>query len=87
MAPAYEEKLPHYLGQNLLAWSLNPLCYERNPGFWQFVKRTGLSFRAHEGFKKADLDERGELYRQIAKRIWDPDQLLREVDLLQEAST
>lgn len=82
----YEEKLPHYLGQNLLVQSLNPLCYERNPGFLQFVKQTALPFHAHEDFNKADLDERGELYRQIAKLIWDPDQLLREVGLLEEAS-
>ena len=29
----YEKKLPHYYGQNLLAASLNPLSYEKNPGF------------------------------------------------------
>ena len=29
----YETKLPHYYSQNILAWSLNPQCYEKNPGF------------------------------------------------------
>lgn len=74
----YEEKLPHYNTQNLVARSLHRQCYDRNPGFLQFVSESGLPFRAHEHFKKADLDERGELYRQLAERIWDPDQLLGE---------
>lgn len=75
----YEEKLEHYNTQNLLARSVHPLCYDHNPGFLAFVERSDLPFRPHEQFKKADLEERGELYRQIAERIWDPDQLLREV--------
>jgi len=74
----YEEKLPHYYSQNLLARSLYPQCYEHNPGFVQFVQRSGLPFHPHATFKKADLDERSELYRQIAQRVWNPDDLLRE---------
>lgn len=78
-ALSYEEKLQYYYSQNLLARSLHPQCYYHNPGFLQFKSQSGLPFRPHEQFKKADLDERGALYRQIAERIWDPDQLLREV--------
>ena len=74
----YEDKLPHYNSQNLLARPLHPLCYAHNPGFLA-SRASGLPFRAHEEFKKADLDARGTLYRQIAERIWNPDQLLREV--------
>jgi hypothetical protein len=76
----YEQKLRHYNTQNLLARSLHPQCYDHNPGFLQFVEHSGLPFRPHEQFKKADMDARGELYRQIAERIWDPDGLLREVE-------
>jgi hypothetical protein len=75
----YTEKHDHYNAQNLLARSLHPLCYEHNPGFLSWVQRTGLPFRAHPEFKKTDLEERSELYRQIAERIWDPAALLREV--------
>lgn len=75
----YERKLPNYDSQNLLARSLNPHAYEHNPGFLRFVRDSGLIFRAHPEFKKADLDERGALYRQLAERLWDPEQLLREV--------
>jgi len=74
----YEEKLPHYNSQNLLARSLHPQAYERNPGFLRFVGVSGLPFRAHQEFKLADLEERGELYCQLAERIWNPDDLLGE---------
>ncbi|WP_218001572.1 DUF262 domain-containing protein [Nocardia niigatensis] len=72
----YEEKLPHYLTQNLLAASLNPISYEKSPGFNSFIARSGLSFRAFEEFKAADVIERGHLYREIAKQIWNPEDLL-----------
>ncbi len=75
----YKKKLPHYNTQNLLARSLHPQCYEHNPGFLAFVKQSDLPFRAHEQFKLADLEERGDLYRQLAERIWNPDDLLEGV--------
>jgi hypothetical protein len=72
----YERKLPHYFGQNLLAGSLNPLSYEKNPGFIAFIKSSGLPFRPHQVFKAIDVIERGNLYRDIAKKVWSPDDLL-----------
>ncbi len=75
----YEQKLPHYLSQNLLARSLHPQCYNHNPGFVEFVKRSDLPFGAHEQFRSADIETRQSLYRALAERIWDPNQLLREV--------
>ncbi len=77
-ALAYERKLPHYNTQNLLARSLHHQAYDRNPGFQQFLARTALPFRPHEAFRRTDLDERQELYRETAKRLWDPDRLLAE---------
>ena len=71
----YEEKLEHYNSQNLLARTLHPQCYERNPGFLAFVEQSGLGFRPHEHFRRADLDERQILYAQVAERIWNPEQL------------
>lgn len=75
----YGEKLNHYRTQNLLAHSLHADCYSHNPGFVRLVKESGLPFRAMSSFKKSDLEERGQLYRQIAERVWNPDDLLREV--------
>lgn len=72
----YEKKLEHYNSQNLLARSLHPQCYKRNPGFIKFINDKKLLFNPHKEFKKKDLDERGELYREIANIIWNPDNLL-----------
>jgi len=76
---AYTQKLRHYDSQNLLARSLHPSCYERNPGFLAYIRRSGLAFRPHPEFKRADLDERQELYRRIAEQVWNPDLLSAEV--------
>jgi len=72
----YADKLPHYNTQNLLARSLHTQCYEHNPGFLRFRQEGGLPFKAHTEFNKADLEQRSELYRQIAERIWNPADLL-----------
>jgi hypothetical protein len=75
---SYEEKLPHYHGQNLLARSLHPTCYGNNPGFLKFIADTGLPFRPLETFRSAEMEERCGLYLKIAERIWNPE-LLMEV--------
>lgn len=75
---SYTEKLKHYLKQNLLAQSLHEDAYKRDPGFVRFVKESGLLFRPHTEFKKADLDERQTLYRCLAEKIWSPARLEQE---------
>jgi hypothetical protein len=74
----YEEKLPHYFGQNILAKSLHPDCYKKNPGFLSFVRESGLPFRPHAEFKKADVDARQKLYLSLAEQVWNPDRLEQE---------
>ena len=76
----YVEKREHYYGQNLLAQSLHEKAYDHNPGFRKFRDESGLAFRAHAKFKKADLDARQDLYRQIAEQIWNPKILMREAE-------
>jgi hypothetical protein len=58
----YEEKLPHYNSQNLLARSLNPQCYANNPGFPHFKEtsepgssRASAAEKLHE-YKKSHLN-------------------------------
>ena len=75
----YEKKLPHYQAQNLLARSLHPHAYEHNPGFLKFVRESGLPFRAHQQFKRHDIECRSKLYRRLAEHIWNPEDFLREV--------
>ncbi|CAB4922253.1 unannotated protein [freshwater metagenome] len=72
----YAQKRPRYFSQNLLAASLDPQAYEKNPGFLHFVQSSGLAFRPHEEFKAADVVERGILYRDTAKQVWNPNDLL-----------
>ena len=76
----YKEKLSHYNSQNLLARSLHPQAYEHNPGFRRFVNESSLPFHPHKHFKQVDIEKRGELYRLLAKRIWNPEDLLKEVN-------
>ncbi len=73
----YASKRPRYFSQNLLAASLDPQTYEKNPGFNRFVAASGLDFRPYETFTAASITERGELYRALSKQVWDPDDLLR----------
>jgi hypothetical protein len=66
----YVKKLPHYLKENLLAKSLHPNCYVNNPNFTNFVKESQLPFKHHEQIKKADINDRLDLYYEIGKLIW-----------------
>ena len=68
----------HYVGQNLLARSLHERAYDHNPGFIRFIESSGLAFRTHAQFKKADLDARQALYRSLAEQIWSTDRLKQE---------
>lgn len=72
-ALSYEKKLPHYFGQNLLAKTLCPQCYERNPNFLKYIEISKLPFKPHENFKKKDIEERQLLYQKILEEIYTMD--------------
>ncbi len=74
----YEHKLEKYSQQNLLAASLSKQKYVNEPSFNQFIDRSGLPFKPHAQFNRADLMQRQELYRQICEQIWSPDRLLAD---------
>ena len=69
----YDKKLGVYSGQNLLAKSLLEQTYRNNPGFRRFREDSGLEFKPHPEFKRADLDARQQLYLQLAEQIWNPE--------------
>ena len=81
---AYTEKREHYYGQNLLAQSLHERTYQNNPGFCKFneklYKETDHKFKPYTVFDKNAILERQELYRAIAKKIWDPETLRLELE-------
>jgi hypothetical protein len=58
----YEEKLEHYRGQN--------------PNLRRFIERSGLPLRPHTEFDSAAIEQRQDLYLQMAAQIWDTDRLL-----------
>lgn len=67
----YAEKLDGYLGQNVLAKSFHPEWYKSNPSFLSYRDSSGLPFKPYPvDFKKANIDERQELYRLICEQIW-----------------
>ena len=46
------------------------------PGLHGFIERAGSRSGPTSEFKAADVVERGQLYREIAKQLWNPDDLL-----------
>lgn len=69
----YSEKIEHYIKENLLAKSLCEGTYQLNPNFLQMKKSLNLPFKPYSQFKKYDIAERQELYKEICKRIWEWD--------------
>ncbi len=76
---SYSKKLPKYFGQNLLASSLNENCYENNPNFLRFANANNLEFNPSSDFTKETIKERQNLYLEIAKLIWNSDNLRKYV--------
>ena len=71
----YKEKVEHYTGQNLLARSLHPLCYQNNPGFLAFKQRSGLAFEPIADFDQTAVEKRQALYQAVAEMIWNVDRI------------
>jgi uncharacterized protein with ParB-like and HNH nuclease domain len=69
-AMTYEEKIEHYLKENLLVKSLHPKAYENNPNFIGMARKLGVAFTPHKAFAKADIDERQALIQSICEVIW-----------------
>jgi hypothetical protein len=75
----YEQKAFVYATHNLLVRSLTEQGYQNNPSFRAYIKRSGLPFRPYTHFTKLELDQRQDLYRQIAEEIWDPARFEQEL--------
>ncbi len=70
-AKPFDQKLQHYVKENLLAQSLCDITYQNNPNFLTMKNALGLPFEPHNDFKKVDIEQRQELYEAICERIWD----------------
>lgn len=69
----YEDKIEHYLKENIYAQTLHPLYYSRNPNFLKSPEIQVLEFKAHTEFKKNDITERQQLIKRICENIWSVD--------------
>ena len=76
----YEEKRSLYPQRNLLAGSLDGITYHNNPGFRAFMDTSGLPFKPYEVFDVDAINERQELYRQLAEHIWSTDSIRRAAE-------
>ena len=77
----FEAKREHYLKENLLAASLHETGHSHDPGFRRFKEQTGLDFKPYDEFDVNAINERQELYRQLAMRIWSTDSILEAAGL------
>jgi uncharacterized protein with ParB-like and HNH nuclease domain len=66
----YVKKLPHYRRENLLAQTLCESTYQNNPNLRSMMVNHDIPLKAHEEFKKQDLNDRQELYKRICEEIW-----------------
>ena len=66
----YDQKVIQYMGDNILAQSLNAGAYKNNPKFLALSNEYG--FKAYARFDKTAIRERLQLYISLAKSIWNP---------------
>ena len=67
----FEDKLPIYFSENLMARTLNENCYKNNPHFLSFNEKNTLNFKPYEHFSKESIVERQAVYSKLCKLIWD----------------
>jgi len=80
-ADTYEDKVKHYLSDNILAQSLNEKYYEKkHSNFLNFIKEKELPFKPYAQFNRDDLHERQLLYKKICEEIWSSDRLKEELE-------
>ena len=72
-AMPFDQKVGHYLSDNILAQSLNHGAYQNNPKFLQLASAYG--FKSYDVFDKNAIRERVQLYIRLAKSIWNPEQI------------
>jgi hypothetical protein len=66
----YSEKRELYLTNNIIAQSFHEKCYDNNPKFLSFINENNYSFKPYETFGKNEINERQQLYQNMANDIW-----------------
>lgn len=69
----YEDKIEHYLKENTYAQTLHQTYYLKNPNFLKSEVIQILEFKAHNQFKKHDIEDRQKLVQRICENLWSAD--------------
>ena len=69
----YPQKVIKYAGDNILAQALNDIAYKNNPHFLAIAEEYGFS--PIPVFTKNSIEERANIYLQMAADIWDPNEI------------
>ena len=69
----YSQKVIKYAGDNILAQALNDIAYKNNPHFLAIAEEYGFS--PIPVFTKNSIEERANIYLQMAADIWDPNEI------------
>ncbi|MCB2222122.1 MAG: DUF262 domain-containing protein [Bacteroidetes bacterium] len=75
----YTDKVKMYFSENLLARSLNDKCYKNNPNFLKYIRNNNLDFKPYKKFTVDSIEERQDLYKELAYEIWNPE-LIKNLD-------
>ncbi len=73
LSDKYEDKLEHYLKENIYSQTLHPKFYSKNPNFLKSKTVQKLKFQAHPHFKKLDICDRKKLVQRICEELWSTD--------------
>lgn len=69
-ALAYAEKSDFYKTDNILSKTLCKTYYERNTKLKKYLEESGIKLSPIERFTKASIEERANVYLDIAQKIW-----------------
>jgi hypothetical protein len=73
----YQDKLPNYYRQNMLAKSLHKNSYQNFPRYRNFRDEHKLQplMKHYDEFSKESIEQRQKLYIRLCELIWSPDRL------------
>lgn len=69
----YSEKVKKYAGDNLLAQALEDTAYHNNPQFLPLATQYGFAKISY--FTKESINERANVYLQMAYDVWNPNEI------------
>ena len=79
-AKSYQAKVEVYQTENVLAQTLCTSLYTNNPAVNRFIANMGILLKPISEFAADSMKERGELYAEIARKIWGTPAFMTAID-------